>query len=91
MKIATISTGSGYLYPSEFTKDEIAFAKSKGVILKTQYSNTIGKNYVANTCPKCGSFVGNHFLFTQYIVPASYDELLSQSFEIGYYCNYCNN
>lgn len=98
MKIATISSSKGGLIrgssnnlrPSDFTSEEIEFAKTKGVILKTQYSKTVGDNYVANSCPKCGSFVGDHYLFTQYIAPASFGELPSQKFDIGYHCERCD-
>lgn len=98
MKVATISTSSGgsfrrssnNLGPSDFTPDEIAFAKSKGVILKTQYSKTVHGSYVANSCGKCGSFAGDFYLFTQYIAPAGYGELPSQKIDIGYHCDHCN-
>lgn len=98
MKIATISTSSGgsvrgggnHLAPSKFTLDEINFAKSKGVVLKTQYCKTVQGKYVANSCTKCGSFAGDFHLFIEYIAPASYGELPSQAFEIGYHCDHCN-
>jgi len=99
MKVATISTSSGdmvygqsnHLRPSDFTPNEIEFAKSKGVILKTHYSKTVQESYVANSCANCGSFAGGFYLFTQYISPASYGELPSEEFDIGYHCDYCNN
>jgi hypothetical protein len=99
MKVATISTSSGdmvygqsnHLRPSDFTPNEIEFAKSKGVMLKTQFSKTVQGSYVANSCVKCGSFAGDFYLFTQYIAPAGYGELPSQTFDIGYHCDYCNN
>ena len=68
MKIAYISgskeivRGSGHLAPRGFTSEEINFAKSKGVHLKTQYSKTIRDNYAANSCAKCGSFAGDFYL-----------------------------
>jgi hypothetical protein len=97
MKIAAISSTNGgairgssnNLRPSEFADEEIGFARSKGVVLKTQYSKTVGGKYVANSCSKCGSFIGDHFLFTDYIAPADYGELPSQKFDLGYYCEYC--
>ncbi len=99
MKVATISTSSGsmvrgssnHLRPSDFMPDEIAFAKSKNVILKNQYSNTVDESYVASSCGRCGSFAGDFYLFTQYITPAGRGELPSQTFDIGYHCDYCNN
>lgn len=97
MKVATISSSNGGLVrgstnnlsPSEFTDDEIIFAQSKGVLLKTQYSKTVNEKYVANSCNKCGTFAGDHYLFTQYIAPASYGELPSETFDIGYLCEHC--
>jgi hypothetical protein len=97
MKIATISSGNGgwirktgtNLYPSDFTDDEIVMAKSKGVILKMQYSKTAGGEYLANSCTKCGTFAGEFHLFTQYVAPAGYGELFSESFFMGYHCEEC--
>lgn len=83
--------GSNHLRPSDFTPDEVEFAKSKGVILKTQFSKTVQGSYVANSCAKCGSFAGDFYLFTQYIAPACYGELPSETFNIGYHCDYCDN
>jgi len=93
MKIATITSSScgNNLRPSVFTDDEIIFASSKGVILKTQYSKAVHDSYLANSCPKCGSFAGNFYLFAQYISPADCGELPSQKFDIGYLCGYCDD
>jgi len=98
MKVATIRSSNGGLMrgvsnnltPRDFTENEINFAKSKGVLLKTQYSKTVNGKYVANSCAKCGSFAGDFYLFTQYIAPAGYGELPSQTFDIGYNCEHCD-
>ncbi|MBS0645226.1 MAG: hypothetical protein JSR97_01360 [Verrucomicrobia bacterium] len=98
MKVATIASSTGGLVrgssnnlrPSDFTNEEIIFAKSKGVLLKTQYSNTVNERYVANSCKKCGSFAGDFYLFTQYIAPAFQGELPSSTFDIGYHCEQCD-
>jgi hypothetical protein len=97
MKIASISTsnygnirGSSNLDPSGFTSEEINFARSKGVLLKTHFSKTLQEKYLANTCVKCNSFAGDHYLFTEYISPAEYDELPYEKFEIGYHCENCD-
>lgn len=98
IKIAVISNSNGDLVdgdskllpPSQFTPYEIEFAKSKGAILKIQYSKTVNHNYVANSCGKCGSFAGNFYLFSQYIAPSSYGNLKSEKFDIGYHCKSCN-
>lgn len=97
MKVATISTSNegmvrgifNNLTPSDFTPEEVALAKSKGVILKMHYSKTANERYLANTCPHCGNFAGNRYLFSKYISPAGYGELPSQTFDIGYHCDHC--
>jgi hypothetical protein len=99
MKVATISSsngglvrnGSNNLRPGDFTEEEIAYARSKDVILKEQYSKTVNDRYLANTCGKCGAFAGDFYLFTQYIAPAGYGELTSQRFDIGFHCGHCDN
>jgi ribosomal protein L37AE/L43A len=98
MKVATISSSRGGLVngtannlsPSNFNIKEITFAQSKGVLLKTQYSNTVNEKYLANSCNKCGLFAGNFYLFEDYILPASNGDLQSETFEIGYHCENCN-
>src|SRR5690606_22704752 len=51
--------------PESFNEAELTLAKSKGVLIADQYSNIIGKTYLANTCT-CGAFIGQHYLFTDY-------------------------
>ena len=96
MKIAAISSsrygwirGGTNCGPSEFKKDEINFARQKGVLLKIQYSKTAESSYLANTCPKCNMFTGDHYLFSNFIAPANYGDLTSESFELGYNCENC--
>lgn len=84
---AKLSQGS-HVGPDRFTKNEIEFAKSRGVNLNSKYSETARQRYLANSCPKCPSFVGNHYLFTRYFAPATYGELPSTEFEIGYHCDH---
>jgi len=88
MKVAGIEKAGHALGPAEFSQDEIEIARSKGVNIKKQYSKTINEEYLANTC-RCGAFVGEHYLFSDYIAPASYGNLPSESFEIGYHCENC--
>jgi hypothetical protein len=98
MKIATVSSGNGgyirglnsNLSPNEFTTDEVAFARDKGVILKEQFSKTTNDKYLANSCIKCGAFAGNFYLFPHYIAPAGYGQLPSETFDIGYHCERCD-
>jgi hypothetical protein len=93
MKVAIVKggmeRGSSSSGPDEFTPQEIEFAKSKGAIINVHYSKTSNKKYLANTCQMCGSFAGNFYLFTRYVVPASIGELPSEIYEIGYHCDFC--
>jgi hypothetical protein len=76
--------------PSEFNENEIDFAKSKGVLLEMRYSKTINMKYLANVCPNCRAFVGDWFLFDDYIIENSYNENIPK-YDMGYYCGECNN
>ena len=75
--------------PDEFTIHEVEYAQSKGVIIKEHNSKTAGRKYYANTCPSCETFVGDHFLFTEYLAPSNYGILACESIHIGYNCRYC--
>lgn len=92
MKVAIVHgnklNAGSHLGPDRFTKKEIEFAKSRGVNLNSKYSGTLKQRYLANSCPKCPSFVGNHCLFTSYFAPATNGELPSTEFEIGYHCDH---
>jgi hypothetical protein len=48
--------------PDEFTPEEITAAEKHGVVLQLVTSKTLGAQYVANVCPRCKAFVGNHFM-----------------------------
>jgi len=98
MKCATIYSpnggavrgGSNYCRPADFTDGEKALARSKGVVLKERFSKTVGYSYLANACGHCKAFVGDHYLFTNYIAPARYGDLKSETIEAGYDCQYCS-
>jgi hypothetical protein len=92
MKVCYISINNGYYdfkTPSGFNENEINFAKSKGAILEMRFSKTTNKKYLANICPHCGSFIGDWFLFDDYIVEHRYDKDI-QKYDIGYYCEECD-
>ncbi|MDR0556733.1 MAG: hypothetical protein LBG43_02525 [Treponema sp.] len=76
----------GFITPSEFNENEINFAKSKGVLLEMRYSRTANERYLANICPDCRAFVGDWFLFDDYIIEYMYDENLPK-YDMGYYCD----
>jgi hypothetical protein len=93
MKVAIIDggmeRGGQNVGPDNFNNKELEFARSKGVIIKLQYSKTANSSYLANTCPHCGVLTGNHYLFTDFIVPADQNELESESYDIGFHCDNC--
>lgn len=97
MKIASIPNNTGVagryqdsnLSPKKFTEEEISFAKSKGVIIKRQYSKTQEDYYLANTCKNCGAFAGEFYLFTDYVAPAAYGDLPSENHDMGFQCGNC--
>jgi hypothetical protein len=98
MKVAGIYSQDGrimrsestHLPPSSFNKDEIDFARSKGVNLALQYSSTTKMKYLANTCNHCKAFVGDFYTFDEYYAPAFYGDLPSTKYDIGYFCRNCS-
>lgn len=84
MKVAMKEKGntSG---PNEFTIEELDLARKEGVLIKIQHSKMAGEQYLANTC-KCGAFVGNHYLFTDYLNPAQLGDFPSKTFDLGNIC-----
>jgi hypothetical protein len=89
MKIAAVKIPGSSMGPDKFTNEEIETARSKGAILQVHYSKTTRSKYLANTCSKCGSFAGNHYLFTEFIAPACYNEIGAESFPVGFFCMNC--
>ena len=97
MKVAAISSsscgmmrgGSNNIKPSDFKEEEIAFANAHGAFIKMVYSKTTKRRYNANCCGQCGSFTGDHFLFREFISPAGFGELPSQTIEFGFHCSHC--
>ncbi len=94
MKAAFVEAGeereSSYAGPDEFTNKELEIAKNKGVIIEEYYSKTANERYLANTCPQCGTFIGTHYIFSDYAVPAANGEILSETFSVGYHCEDCS-
>jgi hypothetical protein len=93
MKVAVIedgmARGCSLVGPSIFTKQEIEFAKNKGVIIKEHYSKTANERFLANTCGNCGCFIGSSYLYSDYFCSASFGNLPSETFRIGYHCDHC--
>jgi len=68
-----------------FSSEELQWLKEKGANIERRYSKTNQKNYFANVCMQCKSFIGNHYLFTQYFGGVGPDEIIQS----GYYCPDC--
>lgn len=82
---------AGFFYPAKnisnygiFTEIDAKQANEIGANVKLQYSKTIGEKYFANTCQTCNAFIGQNFLFRDYIGCYSEDEQI----EIVY-CPFC--
>ncbi len=91
MKVAIVHGAKlrdSHIGPDKFSKGQIQIAESKGVVIAKNYSETVGHNYLANTCLRCKAFIGKHYLFTSYLAPASYGELISEEYEIDYHCDH---
>jgi len=86
MKIGALSGDAGY--EGEFNSSHIALANQNGANIKTQYSKTTRARYPANTCKTCNTFIGNHYLFTDYVAVAKYPRI---EIDAGFYCPICSN
>lgn len=74
MNVAIIKRENGICGPEAFTGDEKRIAEKNGVTIRDQYSGTRNERYDANTCPHCNTFIGQHYLFTDYFASALYGE-----------------
>jgi hypothetical protein len=88
MKVAAIDKSEAYLGWGSFSQSDIPLAAQHGCFLKSHYSRTAGERYIANTCRKCGAFIGQHYLFTEYVAAYCYSE---EEFDIGFYCPSCSS
>lgn len=60
--------------PESFSEEEIKIAEKHDAIIKMQHSGIRQESYNANTCPHCGTFIGQHYLFTDYFCSAQYGD-----------------
>lgn len=74
-------------FGGDFSQSDIQLASKHEVFIKSHYSKTARRKYVANTCHKCGEFIGDHYL-TNYVADPSYSR---HELDAGYYCMYCNS
>lgn len=84
------SRGGTYAGPEHFTDAELKIARDHGCLIKSKYSKTQRRSYLANTCRECGAFAGEFHLITQYIAPAGHGELKYGKFDIAHYCEHCD-
>jgi hypothetical protein len=73
LKVAIGIMGGSFYGPERFDAKEIAFARSKGVRLEEKYSRTMDETYLANSCPKCSSFIGAFFVHDYLYAGTMYD------------------
>ncbi len=66
MKVAFIDAEGMVLQTPAFSPQEIERAKEQGCILEVRYSKTVNSRYLANVCPKCKAFVGEHYMHDYY-------------------------
>jgi len=86
MKVGALRGDAGY--ECEFNASHIALANRHGANIKTRYSKTARDRYAANTCTKCNAFIGDHYLFTEYVAAEEYSRI---ELDAGYYCPACCN
>lgn len=83
IKVALTRKNGYTLGPDTFTQKELIFAKNKGVSVSRK------KDYLANTCNHCGTFVGKTYLLDEYYIPALDDIFKYETFYISYHCSNC--
>lgn len=89
MKVAVMKCGHYHPGPDMFSAKELEFARSKGVLIKDNFSQTMGESYLSNTCPSCLSLTGQHYLFTDHLVYALNGGYNYEEHPAGYHCQYC--
>jgi recombinational DNA repair protein (RecF pathway) len=60
--------------PETFSEEEKRVAKDHGVIIDHHYSGTRQESYNANTCPHCNAFIGEWFLYDDYVTSVMYGD-----------------
>lgn len=100
MKIAMITSSAdlkkkdgNLLTPYYFGDDEILFAEEHGVTIRQCYSKTRTESYLANVCPHCNAFIGEHFMI-DYIMELCYyddneDSSMFEKVKMGWFCPKC--
>jgi hypothetical protein len=82
IKICYVLLNRNFIGPGVLDKNEIDFAKSKGVLLEMRFSKTTNEKYLANVCPNCKAFIGDFFIH-------EYVGGNDPKYNIGYFCENC--
>ena len=86
LKVCFIQIAENYTRGTyAFDNYQTQVAKNCGVCLEQQFSQTLGKKYLANTCPTCQTFVGEHYLHR-----TNKDISHREKYLIGYHCIDCS-
>lgn len=70
MKAVMIKSSDSFYGPENFSENELYFARENGARIEQHFSFTRKEAYLANTCSNCKTFIGEHYLFTDYFVAA---------------------
>lgn len=87
MKVAALRSDSEYIGLSDFSESDIELANQNGCFLKSRYSHVVEDKYIANTCRKCGKFIGDHYLFGDYVANLAYER---KELDAEYFCDRCS-
>lgn len=88
MKVAAVDA-KGRKY-NEFDKKDIETARNNGIHIMKQYSHTVKKSYMGNTCPKCWKLSGDYYLEKDY-ERAKAGYIPYEKVDAGDYCPVCEN
>lgn len=93
MKVAAVQAGMSRdntcAGPENFTTEELKLARSRGVTIDLVFSKTRQQRFLANVCPSCKAFVGEHYLFTDYICAGN--NYKREDLHVGFYCDHCSS
>ena len=84
MKVALIDYKGFSNGPDGFVESDIQLTSDQGCILEKRYSKTLDASYLANVCPTCRAFVGQHYLYLHSACPTQ------AVLEAGYLCDDCH-
>lgn len=85
MKVAILETDSyERIYsPEYFTEEEVKLANENGAYVKMNYSKTIKKSYLSNTCMHCNTFIGKNYMHKYFYFRHE------KEIELKYKCIHC--